>query len=212
MTASPLFLRIMAEKMQVIDEAWTAVGDGGGVAFLDADLVFTAPLLPMLRGLPGDLVLTPNYYPQGKDFLVARDGEFNTGFVFTRSRRFHHWWREAFDADPIKNNEQVCLNGAGEHFTVARLGEHANVGFWRSAQPPYYDEIPADCLFLHAHFYQPVANLRQWVDKSYAVHCLRFLMRSEGPGHQRLLERILAGDRHGWFEATLRMCGDLPPD
>ena len=70
-----------------------------------------------------------------------------------------------------------------------------------------YDEIPADAWFLHVHFYQPLVTMRQWVDKSFALHCVKFLSRRARPEHNLLLDRILAQDQHGWYEASLRLCG-----
>ena len=205
-TKSALFLRIMAEKMNAMEDAWSALADCEGVILLDADLVFMAPVLETIRAMDGDLILSPNYYPNGREHLVARDGEFNAGFVFTRSRTFHDWWRAAYDADPVKNNEQVCLNQVREHFVIAVLGENANIGFWRTTNLPY-KEIPADCSFLHVHLYQPLSTLRHWLDKSFALHCMHFLMISASREHRLLFEHIREKDRHGWFDASLRVCG-----
>jgi hypothetical protein len=201
------FLRIVSEKMNVIDDAWKARPDLRGVLYLDADVIFTAPLMDTLRATGGDLILTPNHYPVGNEHLVERDGEFNAGFVFTRSRALHRWWQEAFAADPIKNSEQVCLNAVRKHFSITCLGPEVNVGFWRSLAPPAYEPIPADCACLHVHLFQPLFTLRQWLDKSYASHCMHFLMVSPKREHRQLFDRIMAQDRHGWLDATLRVCG-----
>ena len=199
----------MAEKMNAIEDAWSVVEGCDGVILLDADLVFTAPLLKTIRAVDGEVILTPNYYPKGKEHLVERDGELNGGFVFTRSRAFHHWWRDAYAAVFPRKNEQLILNEVRDHFRIGLLGEHANVGFWRTAGTLPYVSIPADCLFLHVHLYQPLFTMRQWVDKSYALHCLGFLMTSGSREHQ-LFDKIMAGDRHGWFDASLRVCGVEP--
>jgi hypothetical protein len=209
--SSEPFQRIMAEKMNVMQDAWTGLEQCRGVLFLDVDLVFTASVLPTLREMAGDVILVPNYYPEGRERFVALHGEFNGGFVFTRVPAFHEWWREAYRVDSSRFNEQGCLNEAHERFSIARLGPHANIGFWRSLQPPDYNAIPADCAFLHAHLYGPLVTMRHWLAKAFALHCVRFLMASRVSEHRLLFERILSGDRHGWFEASLRASGEWAP-
>jgi len=206
------FQRVMAEKMNVMQDAWAGIEQCRGVLFCDADLVFTASLLPTLRDMAGEVILVPNYYPEGREHLVEHHGEFNGGFVFTRSPAFHEWWREAYRRDSSRYNEQGCLNEAHERFSIARLGPQANIGYWRTLNMPEYDTIPADCTFLHAHLYGPLITLRHWLDRSFALHCVRFLMTSSVPEHRLLLERILSGDRHGWFEASLRVRGEWPAE
>lgn len=206
-TLSEPFRRIMAEKMNVIDDAWRAADRCAGVIFLDADIVFTAPLLPTLESMDADVVLVPNYYPESRKHLAKLHGEYNGGFAFTRSPEFPAWWRNAYQADASRYNEQGCLDHAHRCFAISTLGENANVGFWRTRDVPLYNEIPSDCSFLHVHLYQPLETMRQWIDKSFALHCLKFLMAGTTREHRALAERIVASDRHGWFEASLRVCG-----
>jgi hypothetical protein len=210
-TLSESFRHIVAEKMNAMNDAWLAPDGCRGVLFLDADILFTAPLLPALDDIDGDVILTPNYYPEVRQHLASVHGEYNGGFAFTRSREFHAWWEGAYAADSSRYNEQSCLNEAHERFAIGRLGERANIGFWRTAEPPRYDEIPADCQFLHVHLYQRLDTMREWIDKSFALHCLKFLSAGVTPQHRLLFDRILAADRHGWFESSLRLCGLWQP-
>jgi hypothetical protein len=201
------FRAIVAEKMNVMDDAWSGVDQCRGVIFIDADIIFTAPLMPALRAMPGDVVLTPNHYPPPKQHLSPLHGEFNGGFAFTRSPAFASWWRDAYRDNPTRHNEQGCLDYAHEKFSVNRLGPEVNIGFWQSAAMLRYKPIPADCVFLHAHLYQPLTTQRDWIDKSFALHCMRFLAASTAPAHPQLFKRILSLDRYGWYDASLRLCG-----
>jgi hypothetical protein len=202
------FRTIMSEKMNVMEDAWRGIDGCRGVMFLDADIIFTAPLMPLLRETPGDVILVPNYYPPARRHLAPLHGEFNGGFAFTRSRAFAAWWRDAYRRDASRHNEQGCLDHAHEQFSIARLGPNANVGFWRAAgMASEYEAIPSDCLFLHVHLYQPLVTVRDWMDKSFALHGARFLAASDVPAHRQLLDRILATDRYGWYDASLRLCG-----
>ena len=201
------FRAIVAEKMNVMEEAWAGVDGCRGVVFLDADIIFTAPLMPVLRATPGEVVLTPNHYPQGREHLSPQHGEFNGGFAFTRSPAFASWWRDAYRADPSRHNEQGCLDHAHQQFSVNRLGPEMNIGFWRTPRMLAYSPIPADCVFLHTHLYLPLVTQRDWIDKSFAMHSMRFLAASDVPAHRQIFERILATDRYGWYDASLRLCG-----
>jgi hypothetical protein len=205
-TLSEPFKRIMAEKMRAMDDAWCATGGRGSVLFLDADIIFTAPLLRTLDSIDGDVILVPNYYPESRRHLVHTHGEYNGGFALTRAPEFHRWWQRAYQANSSRYNEQGCLNDAHQQFAVGTLGENANIGFWRTQDPPLYQDIPADCLFLHVHLYQPIHSMREWIDKSFALHCVRFLMAGATREHRLLFHRILGTDRHGWLESSLALC------
>ena len=207
---TPEFLRIVAEKMRVVDDAWAA-GGSSGVVFLDADMIATAPFMETVVRVAGDVVLTPNHYPPSRIHLAATHGEFNGGFVFVRTPRFNQWWREAFEVDPSGWADQACLNDAAEVFEVGRLGPAANVGFWRSERKFFYEPIPDDCLFLHAHLYQSMRSLRELIDKSFSLHCMKYLHESRRPGHRELFDEISRRDRHGWYHASLRVSG-IEPD
>ena len=202
---SEFFRRIVGEKMNAIQSAWTA-GDWEVVAFLDADLVVTAPLIGALLAHRADVILTPNYYPPSTRHLAKVHGHFNSGFLATRTRDFHGWWRDAFVSDPSGWTDQGCLNEVSRHFAIGTLDERANVGFWRSENIGAYEPIPADCIFFHVHLFQPLRTQRQWIDKSFALHCMRFLRGSAVPEHQVLYRDVLARDEAGWYEASLRLC------
>jgi hypothetical protein len=200
---SDAFRRIVTEKMQAMQAAWAA-GDWEAVVFLDADLVVTAPVMGDVLRHRADLVLTPNHYPPSTQHLAKVHGQFNSGFVATRTRDFHGWWRDAFLADG-SSWDQRCLNEASRHFAIGTLDPRANIGFWRSESLGVYEPIPPDCLFLHVHLFQPLRTQRQWIDKSFALHCLRFLRGSAVPEHQALYREVLARDPAGWYEASLRL-------
>jgi hypothetical protein len=198
------FWHIMGEKMNVMADAWKG-GNWTGVMFLDSDIVMTAPLMATISGITEDLILTPNHYPEATKHLAPVCGYYNGGFVFARNRRFHEWWRDAYTSKPSPWADQPCLNNADEKFSVATLSHRANIGFWRSASIPKYDPIPVDCEFLHVHLFQPLRTERQWIDKTFALHCLKFLRQALVPEHLQLFNEILSRDESRWYEATLRL-------
>src|SRR5215813_11026405 len=160
-TESKEFVSIMGEKMIVMEEAWRS-GNWTGVVYFDADIIITAPVIATIPGVKGDVVLTPNYYPETIKQLASAHGYYNGGFVFTRSRHFHEWWQHEYKSRPVGYSDQICLDDAHRKFSVGILSRRANVGFWRSAKIPEYEAIPADCDFLHVHLFQPLRTQRQW--------------------------------------------------
>jgi hypothetical protein len=198
------FRNIVGEKMNALADAWHG-GTWNAVMFLDADLMITAPILDCLGAIEGQVLLTPNYYPKGFEGFVAVHGYYNSGFVLTRSREFHEWWAGAFATQPAKWTDQAVLNEVGKHFTVTRLPESANVGFWRSAGFGRYAPIPPECMFLHAHFFQPLQTTRNWIDRAFAMHCLEFLQASSVPEHRILFDEITTRDSAGWYKASLQL-------
>jgi hypothetical protein len=203
------FRPIVAEKMRALEDGWTHDGVCAAI-FMDADLVTTAPFVQQVLAMEGDVVLTPNHYPAVFARLAKEHGEFNSGFVCEKTPRFHRWWRHAFETQPSLWTDQACLNGAAAEFAIARTGEESNVGFWRSADPPPFVEIPAACTFLHAHFFQGLESRRELIGRAFALHCLRFLLASPEPRHRQLLHAIVQRDRTGWYKASLRLCGLWP--
>jgi hypothetical protein len=199
---TPEFRALMREKMAAISHAWSA-GEWDAVAYFDSDLIFTAPALQHAAAIDGQAVLTPNYYPPETEHLASIHGLYQGGFAFLRSKIFHQWWRDAVDAQPERWTDQACLNDARQQFTIGTLAESANIGFWRSGDTPNYREIPADCLFLHAHLYGP----SDWRDKTFALHCLKFLRKSAVPAHRILFNEILARDRSRFYAAALMSSG-----
>ncbi len=204
---SPEFRKIVAEKMTAIAFAWDS-GEEDRVAFLDSDLIVTNDdlMTHIWNSDVADLVLTPNYYPESMKRLEELHGIYNSGFVLTRNREFHRWWKDAFERDPTGFADQRCLNEAGEAFSVHALDERSNVGFWRSLEDGFRGEfrpIPQECSFLHVHMFQPVQKPRQVLDKAFALTAVSFLSTSPDSKHQKLLEQILAGDTSGLYELAL---------
>lgn len=199
------FASIMLEKMKAMEAAWRG-GDCNSVVYFDADIIITAPILPSVSAVDGDVVLSPNYYPEANKHLAAIHGSYNGGFVYTRTRRFHRWWQKRYKSRPSDWSDQVCLNDAPGEFNVGTLGEHANIGFWRSADIPQYDAIPPDCKFLHVHLFQPLRTTRQWIDKTFALHCMKFLRQGVVAEHHKIFSEVLIRDQSRWYEASLRLC------
>jgi hypothetical protein len=179
------------------------------VVFLDADLVFTAPFLDFVETVSGQVLLTPNYYSPAEEHFIATHGFYNSGFLCTRTRRFHEWWRQSFLSQPTRWTDQAVLNDAKGLFSIADLPPSANIGFWRSPNRFNPAPIPSDCMFLHVHLFQPLGGtVRQWIDRAFGLHCVRFLEKSAVPGHRALFEEIIRADRAGWYTPSLRLAAD----
>jgi len=201
---SPDFRPLVGEKMNAMDDAW-ACQKWEAVAFLDADLVITSCMFPMLESLPGEVILTPHHYSSASIMTESYYGRYNTGFVYSRNPLFPTWWREAYLSQPLKFADQACMNEVGDHFTIAELGPIANVGRWRYTENAEYEPIPAGCMFLHSHFYQPLRTTIDWYQRTFSVHCLKFLRDSDIRFHRVLYKEILKRDRVGWYSATLQL-------
>jgi hypothetical protein len=201
---SQAFRAIAREKMAAVGDAWSAA-NWEGVAYFDADLIFTAPVMEQVFAIDAEIVLTPHYFPSDARHLAPIRGYYNSGFVFIREREFWKWWRDAFDSHLLSYADQQCLNDASQHFKVGVLGDSANIGLWRCSDIPDYASIPQSCLFLHVHSFQNLRTARGWADKSYAAHCLKFLCTSAVPEHRLLANEILRRDHSGWYAASLRL-------
>jgi hypothetical protein len=202
---SNTFRFVAAEKMNSVEDAWKG-GDYDAVVHLDADLIMTSPALSTAVQLGGQVVLSPHYFPPSIAFTDrTNSGHYNGGFVFTRSPQFHEWWRCAFASRKDRYADQTCLEYAERRFDVRKLSNTANIGSWRRKSNAEYYQIPPDCLFLHAHFFQPLRTPRDWFEKSFALHCLKFLKSSCVKEHQILLREILVRDTSGWYEASLKL-------
>jgi len=195
------FIGLTTEKMKTMEDAWQ--GGVEYVMYLDADIIITSALLDAVLPLDAEVMLSPNYYPQKHDNLRSEHGIYNAGFILSRARNFHQWWAEAMAANPTPWSDQLCLNYAHEYFKIAETSEKANIGFWRSENCSEYEPIPSDVLFLHVHLHQPLSNIREWLNRTFALHCLRFLRSSEVLEHRLLFEDILANDRAHWYRASL---------
>lgn len=170
------FNSIMAQKMEAIEAAWN-FGACEGVIYLDSDLVFTAPTVEYLLSLDGEVVITPHYFDSPRKETDEKSwGIYNAGFLMTRNRQFHHWWKHAFLSRPDRFGDQQCLDDAPAHFKVAHASDLTNVGFWRSptgTQSIPHARIPDNCMFLHAHMFVPDETPFGIVRKSFTAEMVR---------------------------------------
>jgi hypothetical protein len=108
------------------------------------------------------------------------------------------------------------LTEARDHFHIIALDQSANIGFWRSPfrLMPSFKQIPANCKFLHCHLFQPLRTHLEWMNRTFALHCLDFLRNSATSEHRTLCERIMARDRSRWYHSSLllRDNRNLHPD
>lgn len=197
------FNQIVRQKMLSIDDAWGVHPEA--VAFLDTDLVITADFLNRVANMNGDIALTPNHHSENIIPLETFHGHFNSGFLLTKNDQFHKFWQEDFAMHEWELSDQVSLNRVASRFEVLILDTTFNIGFWRC--PHFWSfefiDLPANCQFFHVHLYQNVDRGRGWVERLFALHCLRYLKASHDNRHQLVLEKILALDEVGWYRSSL---------
>ena len=200
------FQRVAAQKMNAIEDAW-ANKDIEAVAFLDADLIITTAFIEPVASSHVDLVLTSNHLPYRDQQLAPFHGYFNSGFILTKTPEFHKQWREAFISQPWLLSDQVCLNDVVRKFKIRLLNSSANIGFWHSPGSWSFEflKIPADCQFLHVHLFNNLEAHRGWVDRTFALHCLLFMVSSPVTKHRKLYNRIMTLDKSGWFAASISL-------
>jgi hypothetical protein len=202
------FRLIVEQKAHVISDAWEQ-GLWEAVIFLDADIVATSAFLERGCDIAGELVLTPNFYPEETAHYAPLHGYFNTGFILTRSRTFHDRWRRAIAGAPWRFTDQACMNEVAAEFSVGLMDDLSNVGFWRSPQARSlkFEAIRPETRFLHMHLFQPLLTQWEWVYRCFALHCLAFLAESPMENHRALLAEILLTDAKGWYAASLDLMG-----
>jgi len=205
---SPEFRGIVEQKMIAIGDAWTKLG-AEAVLFLDADIVFTSTLLPILEEMDAQLVLTPHYWPIGSECEANRYGFYNTGFVLTRNPSFWQWWLKIFRRHPESFSDQWCLNLLPEGTNPSHAPPEWNVGYWRRSDPWDLPEIPVEMKFFHAHlFAEPNAeNSYTCGEKDFVLQLLEYLRRRGRSSDRRLLKYILARTPNGYYRHILN--GDI---
>ena len=201
---SPNFSNIAAQKMNSIELAWKAP-ETTAVVLFDADIIITSNVIGALYDLHSNVVLSPNFYPLGMEHAASIHGYFNGGFAFTQTPLFHEWWRQAFLRSTSFYADQVVLNGLMADRGVKTLGANANIGFWRSRPGKPYETIPDVCQFIHVHLFQPLRTTRDWLDRRFALHALKFLRGSTIKEHNIIFESVLSKDTSGWYEASLQL-------
>jgi hypothetical protein len=120
-----LWRRLMLYKMDVMELALRARGN---TLFVDADMVFLAPITDVDLSTH-DVALSPHMIRREDEAVYGR---FNGGYVGTSRVDFAAWWRR--ESVRSKYMEQGCLEDAPRHFRVQRLGPHHNYGWWRLDQ------------------------------------------------------------------------------
>lgn len=117
--------RLMLYKMDVME---VALRTHGNTLFVDADMVFLAPIAD-LDLATHDVALSPHMIRREDEAVYGR---FNGGYVGTSRADFPAWWRAR--SARSKYMEQGCLEDAPRRFRVQRLGAHHNYGWWRLDQ------------------------------------------------------------------------------
>ncbi len=192
--------------MNSIGDAW-ASNECEAVLYLNSDLVFTRKCIDSFLLRDADVVLSPNYFPWKMHELAPHYGYFSSAFALTRTSLFHELWRKLFVSQPWRHLDQGCLNEIAQHFSVETLGPSSNIGSWRSesADRFTFGRLPPDCLFLRVPMFDMLASPRDWINKMYALHCLRFLEANGRDDHKNIMNRILELDETHWYSASLQL-------
>lgn len=207
---SELYQTIMLEKMKVMSDAWRLGADT--VLYCDVDLVVTGDFLKAFQESSTDLVLSPNYYASGSEYLCEIHGRFNGGIVLARDATFSQWWTEQTFLLSRPFADQLCLNKSQTRFSVGVLSSDYNIGPWRSITPGWnggFYSIPSTCKLLHVHLFRPYSSARGWIDRAFSLFCLRYLDNSSDPNHRTIANYILSGEHGRYYRHLLeisRLC------
>ena len=90
------------------------------------------------------VILSPHYYPRGKEHKGFEFGFYNAGYLFCASKGFPRFWKHTYLTDSIFF-EQECMNRIFEHYNIQTFSEDHNVGFWRG------NKLPQKAKSIHAH-------------------------------------------------------------
>lgn len=218
---------IAYQKLQAIRDAYSH--GASAVISVDADLVFTAPILSALDKHQKPVLLSPHYCPAERIEEEQALGAFNAGFVLSRTPKFAEWWLETYLAQ-TSLSEQKSLEHAESIFKAGMLGREANIGIWRAGKSLDFPPIPSDCSFVHVQLLQPALSPSAMVGKifansvgfgvgrqpyrpafspvqlaqrSFGLHCLRFLQNDPDSRRQALCAEILKRDSLGLYSAAL---------
>lgn len=191
---SALYREIMNEKILSVEDAWACGAES--VLYCDVDMIVASEFLSDIMSGDAELALSPNYYPSESTHLNDIHGIFNGGLVLSRTPRFVAWWRKEAALYKSSFADQLCLNSASRSFSCRHLPSEYNVGFWRSVTPTWrggFIPIPINCRLLHVHLFQPYSPIKGWIDRAFALHCLRFLRSGDNLKRNAICDIILSG-------------------
>ena len=199
------FRSIVEQKMFAIRDAWKMPG-ARAVLFLDADLVFTGPLVPKLQRMQERLILTPHFWPEGFEWKADRYGFFNSGFVFTRDRSFWKWWLARFRKEPEAFTDQWCLNFVSEYTNPSLAPADWNVGYWRRRDAWDLPALPARMIFFHGHLFVPpnLMNSYECGQRDFALQLFEYLSSRGRRADRRLLKYIFEHSPNDYFQHALQ--------
>jgi hypothetical protein len=185
------FRDIVRHKMLVIDDAWRLLSPAA-VAYVDADMVATAPFLPMLAGFRTALTLSPHFWPHEAERRSAEYGFYNSGLILARDRAFAGWWRSVFESRPATFADQQCLNDASTAFDIAMFPEPWNIGYWRRRSRRDVPPVPPDAITFHAHVFAPPRDVNEFEvgQKQFVAAALDMLAARDLPEDRQLLAAV----------------------
>ena len=109
--------------------------------FLDTDIIVLDNLQEYFTA---EVVLSPHFYPKGKQHKGFEFGFYNAGYLFCANKGFPRFWRHLYLTDSTFF-EQECMNRISDYYNIQTFSKEHNVGFWRG------DALPIEAKSVHTH-------------------------------------------------------------
>ena len=103
--------------------------------FLDTDIIVLDNLQEYFTA---EVVLSPHFYPKGKQHKGFEFGFYNAGYLFCANKGFPRFWRHLYLTDSTFF-EQECMNRISDYYNIQTFSKEHNVGFWRNTEDEYLD-------------------------------------------------------------------------
>ena len=185
------FRTIVRHKMLAVANAWR-LHSPAAVAYIDADMVVTAPFFGMFDDFRAAVTLSPHFWGAEAERRSRVYGYYNAGLALIRDRRFAEWWLSAFDRQPESFSDQACLNEAPGAFETSHFPEPWNVGYWRRRSETDVPSVGPDTITFHAHVFAPARDVNPFEigQKAFVGTALDMLNRRDNPRDRELLQMI----------------------
>ena len=127
-----------AKKMEAMDFALKLHDN---TFFLDTDIIVLDNLQEYFTA---EVVLSPHFYPKGKQHKGFEFGFYNAGYLFCANKGFPRFWRHLYLTDSTFF-EQECMNRISDYYNIQTFSKEHNGGFWRG------DALPIEAKSVHTH-------------------------------------------------------------
>jgi hypothetical protein len=185
------FRDIVRHKMLVMSDAWRLLSPDA-VAYVDVDMVATAPFLPLLGDFRAAVTLSPHFWGAEAERRSEKYGFYNSGLILARDPAFAEWWLSLFDSRPQTYADQQCLNDTPSAFDTGHFPEPWNIGYWRRRSSRDVPPIPPDTITFHAHVFAPARHVNEFEvgQKQFVAAALTMLAERDTADDRRLLAAV----------------------